>query len=271
MKCLFKLSLVIIMLFLLSGCWQQGNQRLEIIQKNTETLFNEYKQGVNTLNQEKLAQLIGTDFSFYGGNKTDYIQQLLTWTVFIEDIKPKVTAVEEYKIITEVETKGTIFFKPSVKLPLFKDKLPLLQGNFKNQALFVLAYAKDGLKIIGTEDGGTVKDFQWGSVLPEIRNFTLDKYTVSPGESLKVAVSADKGGNDVLFVFLNDRLLSGFSDRGEVPYNDDNSVIRVPLDYPKGKPFDITAMVFAGRLDLVNPQQAELQGIIVKTISVPVN
>jgi len=268
-----RLSLFLVLLFSLlffTGCLQRNPQADAVLSKNIAEVFVQYKQGVNKLDQQILEDIVAEEFIYYGGSKKEYLKQLLSWTVFIEEITWEVLHIEDYKVIVAARLKGTVVYKPSVVPAIFTSKVPLLQGTFQKQSIFTMAYSQAGLKILSEEDNGTAKIFQGGQVLPEIKTFNLDKYSVQPGETIKLSISVDKGANDIIFVYLNDRLLSGFSDPGEVPYNEDSFSVNVPSDHPRGKPFDIVAVAYAGKLDLRNTQQAELQGVVVKTISVPV-
>ncbi len=264
-----NIFLIILFLLFLTGC-RKDNQVDPVLNKNIVRLFEMYKEGINKSDKITLDYIIADELNYYGGSKKKYIEQLINWKVLIEDIKWQVFAIEDYKVLVETKITGMLVYKPIVSPDLFKEQVPLLQGSFQKQALFTLAYNQDGLRILNETEGSTGKIFQWGDFLPDIKTFSLDKYTVSPGDTIKVNISIDKGMNDVIFVFINDRLLSGFSDAGEVPYNEDAFNVRIPGDYPAGKPYNITAMAFAGKIDLTNPQQADLRGIVVKTISVPV-
>ncbi|EFK95296.1 secreted protein [sediment metagenome] len=264
-----KIFLPILLSIFLTGCWQQ-NQTNALLNKNITEVLAQYQQGVNKLDEKILADVVGDDFNYFGGAKEGYLKQLLNWTVVIDNIEGQVVAIEDYRVLVETKIKGTLVYKPNISLPIFKGEIPLLQGNFQKNTLFTMTYVKDGLKIIGEQDGGTAKLFQWGKVLPDIKTLTLDKYSAAPGETIKVNIGVDKGANDIILVFMNERLLSGFSDAGEVPYNEDSFSVVIPTDYPSGKPYDINALVFAGKINLSSPQQAELQGIVVKIISIPI-
>jgi hypothetical protein len=266
-----SLLIIIFSLLFLAGCLRQDTPAIdETLQHNINFLFEEYKTGINQAQKSRLERIVGKDFIYYVGTKKEYIEGLLKWMVCVDNISYRVTKIDDYKIYAEAKIKGTLVYKPIVNLPLFARQLKLLPGDFEKDVLFTLAYEKDEIKIIGQQDGTETKYFQGGTMLPDIKTFALDKYQAVPGDMIKVNISVDKGANDVIFIFINNSLLSGFSDQGEVPYNKDSFTVSIPLSYPSGKTFDITAMAFAGKMELTRPDQAELRGVIIKTIAVPV-
>lgn len=268
---LVKILFLLILGLSLSGCFKQDYPAISAsLQKNLDAAFENYKRSMNKLDRLGLNDLLSEQFIYYGGGKQKYIDENLKRTIYIDNISYRVSAVDDFKVYAEAKITGTLVYKPQVNLPLFAKQITLLQGSFENTSLFVLAYEKDALKFIGQQEGLSTKVFQKGFQLPEIKTFTLDKYAAAPGDTLKIHFSIDKGPNDIAFGFINEHLLSGFSDRGEVPYNEDSFAVNIPHSHPHGKPFDVSAMVFAGKMEIANPQQAELQGVVIKTISVPV-
>ncbi|MDR1997563.1 MAG: hypothetical protein LBQ83_04510 [Candidatus Margulisbacteria bacterium] len=247
----------------LSGCWQH-NVDEAVLRQNIGELLDRYQRGVNELNRGLLESVISDKFSFYEKDRAARIDGLLTMTALIDRMTYSNIRVENYKIFADVQTEGSIILRPEVQIPLFKP-LPFMSGQLKSRAVFAFLYEEDGgLKIFAEDQVLTEKEAVWGDQPPVIINPVLSRYRAAPGDQLEVSFQLDKAGNDVAFVFVNEQMLGGYA-LDEYGGSDVTYALKVPAELKRGDSFEVRLMIFGGRLDLNNPQQADLQGAAVRS------
>ena len=136
--------------------------------------------------------------------------------------------------------------------------------------MFAFLYEeKDGLKILAEDQILTEKEILWGTRPPSIIQPKLSKYRVAPGDQIEVTFQVNKSNNDVLFVFVNEQMLGGYSLEG---YSGEsvNYTVKVPAALKRGDNFEVKLQAFAGKIDLNNPADAVLQGAMVRSYVIPV-
>jgi hypothetical protein len=251
----------------LSGCVPHADEA--VLKRDVGALLEKYQRGVNDMNKGLLESVISDKFSFYNTDRAQHIAGLLSMTMLIDKITFNNIRAEDYKILADVQTAGSIIFKPEVQMPLFKS-LPFMQGRLKTRSVFVFLYeAETELKILTEDQVLAEKEILWGAQPPGIIQPALSKYRVSPGDQVEVEFLVNKSNNDALFVFVNEQLLGGYaldSAGGELI----NYTVKAPAALQRGDNFEIKLMVFAGKVDLNNPGEAVLQGAAVRTFVLPV-
>lgn len=263
-----KLCIVLGCLFFLAGCLPQKEDE-RLLQKNIGEILAQYQRGVNDLDRVLLESIITDKFSFYEKDRTEYINELLALTVLLDKISYGNIRVENYKIFADVETGGSIVFRPEVDLPLFKT-IPFMSGKLQKKSIFAFMYEENSeLKILAEDQILTEKTIVWGQQPPAIREPHLSAYRVAPGDNVEVNFQVDKAGNDIIFVFVNEQLLGGYALDDYIAEGIDYSV-KVPAVLKRGADFEIKLMVFGGKVDLNNPLQADLQGAAIRTYVLPV-
>jgi hypothetical protein len=240
-----------------------------VLKQSIGALLEKYQRGVNDMNKNLLESVISDKFSFYNTDRAQYIEKLLSMTMLIDKMTYGNIRVENYKILADVQTDGSVIFKPEVQMPLFKS-VPFMQGKLRTHSVFVFLYetAAD-LKILAEDQVLTEKEILWGARPPGIIQPTLSAYHVAPGDQVEVRFWVNKSNNDVLFVFVNEQMLGGYaldSANGEAV----NYTAKVPAALRRGDNFEIRLLAFAGQVDLNNPGEAVLQGAAVRTFTLPV-
>ncbi|GBR76245.1 hypothetical protein NO2_0826 [Candidatus Termititenax persephonae] len=262
-----KITLLSFLVFFLGGCRSYTDEA--VLKQNIGELLAKYQRGVNDMNRDLLESVISDRFSFYTVDRERYIEELLIMTMLVDKITYANIRVENYKIFADITTQGSRIFKPGVQLPLFKS-LPFMNGRLHKQSVMTFLYEeKDGLKILAEDQILTEQEILWGTHPPSIIQPRLSAYRAAPGDQLAVSFQVNKSGNDVLFVFVNEHLLGGYSLEG---YNGEmvNYTVKIPADLKRGDDFEIKLMAFAGKIDLNNPGEAVLQGATVRSYIVPV-
>ncbi len=265
------IPVLLLCLLFLTGCFdQQEKMQEDMLRKEIAGFLIKYKEAVNKTDEKALSEIISPKFQSFSLSKENYIKNLFTKPMLIDQLGFANIRVEDYVVYANISSSGTLIFKPTVKVPLYKE-MPVLNGTFKNTAVFAFLYEKEGLKLISAEDGLTTKTFYQGDFLPDLTEPLTNLQSIRPGEQVTVSFEAGKGMyNDVVFIFVNEHMLSGFSSTGTEPTNTESFIVTVPSDFPVGQNFEINVQAYAGKMNPLNPQEAALQGISVKTISLPV-
>lgn len=265
------IKIICLMIFVLfcNGCVRQKSDE-NLLKKNIGELLARYQQGVNNLDRPLLETIISEKFSFYEQGRSAYIDGLLTMTVLLDQIAYGNVRVNNYKIFADVQSEGSIIYKPDIQPPLFRN-LPFMNGKLKNSAVFAFLYEEEGgLKILAEDQVLTEKEIVWGEHPPAIINPALSRYRVEPGDTVDVSFQIDKAQNDVMFVYVNDQLLGGYSALEESWAEKLEYLYKVPADKKRGESAEIKIQIFAGRVDLNNPQEAVLRGAAIRVYSLPV-
>jgi hypothetical protein len=262
-----KIFLLLFGICWLSGCVPHADEA--VLKQSIGALLEKYQRGVNDMNKNLLESVISDKFSFYNTDRARYIDGLLSLTMLIDKISYGNIRVEDYKILADVQTEGSVIFKPDVQMPLFKS-VPFMQGKLKTRSVFVFLYeAETELKILAEDQVLAEKEIFWGARPPGIIQPALSKYRVSPGDQVEVEFLVNKSNNEALFVFVNEQMLGGYAldgAGGELI----NYTVKAPAALQRGDNFEIRLMVFAGKVDLNNPSEAVLQGAAVRTFTLPV-
>jgi hypothetical protein len=262
-----KIFILLLGVCFLSGCVPHADEA--VLKRDIGALLEKYQRGVNDINKGLLESVISDKFSFYDTDRAQYIDGLLSLTMLIDKITYGNIRVENYKILADVQTDGSIIFKPDVQMPLFKS-MPFMQGRSRARAVFVFLYeAGTELKILAEDQVLAEKEIVWGAHPPSIIQPALSKYHVSPGDQVEVGFLVNKSSDEALFVFVNEQMLGGYAldgAGGEMV----NYTVKAPAALQRGDNFEIRLMAFAGKVDLNNPNEAVLQGATVRTFVLPV-
>jgi hypothetical protein len=254
-------------LLLFYGCVPHADEA--VLKQSIGALLEKYQRGVNEMNKGLLESVISDKFSFYDTDRAQYIEGLLSMTMLIDKMAYGNIRVEDYKILADVQTEGSVIFRPEVQMPLFKS-VPFMQGKLRTRSVFAFLYeAAEDLKILAEDQILTEKEIFWGARPPSIMQPRLSAYRVAPGDQVEVEFWVNKSNNDVLFVFVNEQMLGGYaldSTDGELV----NYTVKAPAALRSGDNFEIRLLVFAGQVDLNNPDEAVLQGAAVRTFTLPV-
>ena len=262
-----NIFLLVFYLILLTGCVRETDE--DALRTNIGELLVKYQQGVNNLDRGLLETVISDKFSFYEKDRDAYINELLSMTVLIDKIHYGNIRVENYKIFADVQTEGSSIFRPSVPIPLFKT-VPFMNGKLRSGAVFAFLYEEqEGLKILAEDQVLTEKEIVWGEQSPVILNPKLSRYRVAPGDLVDVSFQVNKSGNDIIFAFVNERMLGGYA-LGENTENNVEYAFKVPAELRRGESVEIQLQVFGGKMDLNNPQEAVLKGAAVRSYVLPV-
>ncbi|GBR74392.1 hypothetical protein NO1_1577 [Candidatus Termititenax aidoneus] len=262
-----KIFLLLLGILGLCGCRSYTDEA--VLKQNIGALLEKYQRGVNDMNKGLLESVISDKFSFYNTDRARYIEGLLSMTMLIDKMTYGNIRVEDYKILADVQTDGSIIFKPEVQMPLFKS-VPFMQGKLRTRSVFAFLYeAEADLKILTEDQILTEKEIFWGARPPGIIQPVLSAYHVAPGDQVEVRFWVNKSNNDVLFVFVNEQMLGGYA-LGDLDGEMANYTVKVPAALQRGDNFEIKLLAFAGQVDLNNPDEAVLQGAAVRTFVLPV-
>ncbi|MDR2430847.1 MAG: hypothetical protein LBD99_01110 [Candidatus Margulisbacteria bacterium] len=266
MRCV-KILLFVLCLFL-AGCIREKADEA-VLKRHIGVLLARYQQGVNELDSALLESVISDQFSFYAKGRTEYIRELLIMTTLIDRVAYSNIRIENYKIFADVKTEGSVIYRPEVELPLFQN-IPFMNGRLTKYSIFAFMYeTEDGLKILAEEPVLAEEAVVWGERPPVILQPELSRRSISPGENLEVSFQVAKPEGDIIFVFVNDQLLGGYA-LDEHINEGINYTLKTPAGLKRGDNFKVRLLALGGRVDLNNPQAAELAGAAVQTYILPV-
>ncbi len=265
-----KLLIFLLLMFFVVGCRQQEQEN--ILKKDIVEVLEQYRRGVNECDTVLLGQIVSDKFlAANGWDKNKYLDNLVKREQLIDDIQITSLQVNNYKIIAELTVQGSKLYFPVFKSPLFQDNPSLMEGSFKQKTTMVFIYEDTGLKIFAEEEGILFQDFSWGQALPELSFVSLNKESVMPGDEVAVSFYSGKGyNNEIMFVYLNDRLLHSYYAESPAVLSEERQTFRVPAQAAKNSFFELTISAYAGKMDINKPQSAVLQGVVTRKIFLPV-
>lgn len=260
----------LVLLFLLTSCQQQKQE--DILKKDVVALLEQYRRGVNECDTVLLNRVLSSKFlAASGRGKEEQIELLIKRDYLIDTFQITALQVENYKIVADLLVQGSKLYFPSLKPPLFQNNPALMEGVFKQKSKMVFIYENDGLRVFAEEEGIMFQDFSWGQTLPDLTFLSIDKETVLPGDELSVSFYSGKGyDNEIMFIYLNERLLHSYYAETSAVLSEERQTIRVPSQLTKNSVFELTIAAFAGKMDINKPQGALLKGAVIKKIIIPV-
>lgn len=250
-----KIYLLLFCIFILAGCFQQKIEESKLHETIGEILKT-YQSGVNSINQKQLESIISEEFSTRELNRAEYIRELITMTLLIDNIVYTNIRVENYKVFVDITITGTQIYKPKANIPLYKDQLPFMHGQTVIKSTFCFIYEQADLKLFAEEIALKNSSYTWGEVPPSIKLDPLPA-SIQSGDTISITGTADKGTNETLFTVVNTAVGS--------------EIFSFPITVTaNGGLCNINVMAFAGSLDLNNPEEAILQGAKVLQYSIPI-